>query len=158
MEVTGTLGSRVRSREGMDVELEPGGVDMEITADLNAVRAGDLATLHGEMDEAANGLAEGLERSLVEGLSKVTEGTGNVFDAGGQELGFELIYEMLEKYEFSVDENDELVMPSLLIHPDQAEKLQELGPLTPDQERRMAELKQRKREEALARRRRRRLS
>ncbi len=65
---------------------------------------------------------------------------------------------MLEKVEVSVDENDELVMASLLVHPNQAEKLQELGPLTPEQERRMAELKQRKREEALARRRPRRLS
>lgn len=158
MEVSGTLGSRVRTREGVDVELEPGGVDMEVTADLKAVRAGDFAVLHGEMNKAADRLAEGLAAFFVEGMSKVTEGTGNVIDAGGQELGFELIYEMLEKVDFSLDENDELVMPSLLMHPDQAEKLQELGPLTVEQERRMDELKQRKRDEALARRRPRRLS
>jgi len=157
-EVGGTLGSRVRSREGMDVELEPGGVGMEVTADFNAVRAGDFAVLYGEIDKAANQLAEGLVGFLVEGLSKVTEGTGNVVDAGGQKLSFELMYEMLEKVEFSVDEHDELVMPSLLMHPNQAKKLQELEPLTPEQERRMAELKERKRKEALARRRRRRLS
>jgi hypothetical protein len=156
-DVSGTVGSRVRSREGMDVELEPGGVDMEVTADLKAVRAGDFAVLHGELDKAADRLAEGLVGFFVEGISKVTEGTGNVVDAGGQKLSFEVVYEMLEKVEFSVDENDELVMPSLLMHPDQAEKLHEHGPLTPEQERRMAELKQRKREEALARRRRRRL-
>ena len=157
-EVSGTLGSRVRSQEGMDVDLEPGGVGMDVTADLNAVRASDFAALYGEMDEAADQLAEGLVGAFVETMSKVTEGTGNVIDAGGQQVSFELIYEMLERIEFSVDENDELIMPSLLIHPNQAEKLQELGPLTSDQERRMAELKQRKREEALARRRRRRLS
>lgn len=158
MEVSGTLGSRVRTRAGMDVELEPGGVDMDVTADLNAVRAGDFTVLHVEMDGAADRLAEGLVGFFVEGMNKVTEGTGNVVDAGGQKVSFELIYEMLEKVEFSVDENDELVMPSLLMHPTQAEKLQELEPPTPDQERRLAELKQRKREEALARRRRRRLS
>ncbi|MFN2468893.1 MAG: hypothetical protein ABR521_12265 [Gaiellaceae bacterium] len=154
----GTVGSRVRSREGMDVELEPGGVDMDVTADLKAVRAGDLSVLHVEMDEAAEQLAQGLVGLFVETMNKVTEGTGNVIDAAGQQLSFELIYEMLEKVEFSVNENNELVMPSLLIHPDQAEKLQKLEPLTPDEERRMAELKKRKREEALARRRRRRLS
>lgn len=158
VEVSGTLGSRVRSREGMDVELEPGAVDMDVTADLNAVRTGDLAVFHGEVDKAADRLAEGLAAFFVEGMSKVTEGTGSVVDAGGQELSFELIYETLENVEFSVDEHDELVMPSLLMHTDQAEKLRELGPLTPEQERRMAELKQRKTEEALARRRRRRLS
>lgn len=112
----------------MDVELEPGGVGMEVTADLNAVRAGDFAVLHGEMDAAADRLAEGLVGFFVDGMSKVTEGTGNVVDAGGEELSFELIYEMLEKVEVSVDENDELVMPSLLMHPNQAEKLRSSGP------------------------------
>lgn len=48
---------------------------MEVTADLTAVRAGDFAVLHGEMDEAANRLAEGLVAFFVEGMGKVTEGT-----------------------------------------------------------------------------------
>lgn len=157
-EVSGTLGTRVRSREGMDVELEPAGIEMDVTADLNAVRAGDLTPLQVQLDSAADQLAEGLVAFFVEGMNKVTEGTGNVVDAEGRAASFELIYEMLEKIEFSLDENDELVMPSLLMHPSQLEKLKKLGPLTPEQERSMAELKQRKREEALARRRRRRLS
>ncbi len=158
VEASGTLGSRVRSRDGMDVELEPAGVGMEVTGDLTAVRAGDFDVLYGEIDKAADQLAEGLVGSLVETMNKVTEGTGNVIDAGGQEVSFELIYGMLERIDFSVNENGELVMPSLVMHPDQLEKLQELEPPTPEQELRMVELKQRKREEALARRRRRRLS
>jgi hypothetical protein len=81
-----------------------------------------------------------------------------VLDAGGQPFSFELLYEMLEKLEFSLDENDEIVMPSLLMHPDQVEKIRELPPPTPEQQRKLEELKQRKREEALARRRSRRLS
>jgi hypothetical protein len=35
-----------------------------------------------------------------------------VVDAEGGKLSFELMYEMLSKIEFSLDENDELVMPS----------------------------------------------
>ena len=49
-EVSGTLGTRVRSREGMDVELEPAGIEMDVTADLNAVRAGDLTPLQVQLD------------------------------------------------------------------------------------------------------------
>jgi hypothetical protein len=103
-------------------------------------------------------VAEQLMGYFVETMGKVTEGTGNVVDAGGKPLSFELIYDALDKVELSVDENDELVMPELMMHPDQAQKLQELPPLTPEQQQKLDELKERKREEALARRRRRRLS
>jgi len=157
-EISGTIGSRVRTREGMDVVLEPGKTSAEVSNDLTAIRAGDYEQLYVELDQAADAMAEGLVGFFVETMDKVTEGTGNVVDAGGQKLSFELIYETLDRIELSIDEDGELVMPSLVMHPDQAEKLQELGPLTPEQEAMLAELKERKREEALARRRRRRLS
>lgn len=158
VDVAGTLGSRVRDRQGMDVVLEPGTTSTEVTADLKAVVNGDYEQLYAELEEASDSMAEQLVGLFVESLNKVTEGTGNVVDAGGKPLSFEVMYEMLEKLEFSVDENDELVMPSLLMHPDQAEKVKDLPPPTPEQQRMLDELKERKREEALARRRRRRLS
>jgi hypothetical protein len=158
VEMPGTVGSRVRDRQGMDIVLEPGKTGTDVTADLNAVRDGDYEKLHVELDKAADSMAEQLVGYFVESLDKVTEGTGNVVDVGGRPLSFELIHEMLDKIEFSVDENDELVMPSLVMHPDQAERLQDLPPLTPEQQQQLDELKERKREEALARRRRRRLS
>lgn len=156
--VPGPLGSRVRTREGMDVELAPTSIGLDVTGDLNGVREGDFAVLLAEMDVASEQLAKGLVESVVENLNQLTEGTGNVVDAGGRPFSFEMLYEMLEKMEFSVDENGELVMPSLVMHPDQAKRLQELPPLTPEQEHKMAELKERKKGEALARRRRRRIS
>jgi hypothetical protein len=158
VEVPGTVGSRVRDREGMDVVLEPGKTTSEVTADLNAVRDGDYEQLYAELDAASDSMAEQLVGFFVETMAKVTEGTGNVVDAGGAPLSFEVVYEMLERVEFSISENDELVMPSLLMHPDQAEKVKDLPPPTSEQQRMLDELKERKREEALARRRRRRLS
>jgi hypothetical protein len=158
VEVPGTVGSRLRDRQGMDVVLEPGETTTEVTADLDAVRDGDYEKLHTELDQAADSMAEQLVGFFVQSMNKVTEGTGNVVDAGGKPLSFNVIYEMLEKVEFSVDESDELVMPSLLMHPDQYEKVKDLPPPTPEQQRMLDELKERKREEALARRRRRRLS
>jgi len=158
IEMPGTVGSRVRDRQGMDVVLDPGNISTEVTSDLKAVRAGDYEQLYEAMYESADSMAEQLVGYFVEGMGKVTEGTGNVTDADGRPFGFDVLYETLEKLEFSVDENDELVMPSLVMHPTQAEKLRDLAPLTDEQQRKLDELKERKREEALARRRRRRLS
>ena len=158
IEMPGTVGSRVRDRQGMDVVLDPGNISTEVTSDLKAVRAGDYERLYEAMYESADSMAEQLVGYFVEGMGKVTEGTGNVTEADGRPFGFDVLYETLEKLEFSVDENDELVMPSLVMHPTQAEKLRDLAPLTDEQQRKLDELKERKREEALARRRRRCLS
>jgi len=58
--------------------------------------------------------------------------------------------------EFSLDEDDEIVMPGILIHPDTAKGLP--SEMSLQQEEVLAELKSRKREEILAKRRSRRLS
>jgi hypothetical protein len=158
VEMPGTVGSRIRDRQGMDIVLDPGKTSTEVTSDLKAVRDGDYERLYEAMLESADAMAEQLVGYFVESMGKVTEGTGNVVDAGGRPFGFEVLYETLEKLEFSVDENDELVMPSLVMNPADAQRLRDLPPLTNEQQRKLDELKERKREEALARRRRRRLS
>lgn len=150
-------GSRIRDRQGMDIVLDPGKTATEISTNLEAVREGDCERLHEAMYESAKPLSEQLVGLLLKSLDKVTEGTGNVVNAGGRTFGFEVLYETLEKMDFSLDENNELSMPSLVMHPDDAEKLRDHPPLTDEQQRKLDELKQRKREEALARRRRRRL-
>jgi hypothetical protein len=122
------------------------------------VRDGDYERLYEAMFESADAMAEQLVGYFVESMGKVTEGTGNVIDAGGRPFGFEVLYETLETLEFSVDESDELVMPSLVMNPADADNLRDVPPLTDEQQRILDELKERKREEALARRRRRRLS
>jgi hypothetical protein len=158
VEMAGALGSRVRDRQGLDLEIAPGRTSTEITSDFKAVREGDYEHLHEAMYESADAMAEQLVGYFVESMDKVTEGTGNGVDAGGRQFGFELLYESLAKLDFSLDDNDELVMPTLVMNPADAEKLRDLPELTHEQQQMLAALKDRKREEALARRRRRRLS
>lgn len=158
IETSGTVGSRVRDREGMDLALDPGHTLTDFATDLRAVRSADLPRLYDAMSESADSMTEQLVGFFIESLGKITEATGNITDVGGRPLGFDVLYELLERMEFSVDENDDLVMPSLLMNPAQAEQARKLPPLTEDQEQQLAELKARKRNEALARRRRRRLS
>jgi hypothetical protein len=154
--VPSTVGSRVRDRTGLDLDLEPGNAGYEMSTSVAAVRAADYEEFTSEVDRAAEMLARDLMKLWVGTMDRVTEATGNTVDAGGR-LTFEVLYEALNKIEYSVDENDELIMPSLAMHPDTAKQLEELGPPTPAQNARLAELRERKRGEALARRRRRRL-
>jgi hypothetical protein len=151
-----TVGSRVRDLEGLDVDLAPEKVGYEMSMSVEAIRTGDYEQFYVEVDLAADLLAKDLMRVWFGAMNRITEATGNVVDAGGR-LTYEALYEMLDKIEYSLDENDQLVMPSLVMHPDTAKQLEELGPLTPEQEQKLAELRERKRGEALARRRRRRL-
>jgi len=124
---------------------------------VEAVRRGDIEALVAQMDLAADDLAEGLVGVLIENINKVTESTGNVVDAGGA-FTFEKFYEALEMIDWSLDDDDQLSMPQLVVHPDTAEKLQALPELTAEQKAALDDLKRRKHEELLARRRRRRLS
>ena len=158
VEMPGTAGSRVRDRQGMDVVLDPGEISTKVTSELDAVRDGDYEQLHAAMFESADVMARQLVGHLIETMGKVTEGTGNVVDAGGRSFGFDVFYEAIERMELSLDENDELVMPTIVMNPADVEKLRDLPDLTDDQQQKMDELKARNKEEALARRRRRRLS
>ena len=89
-------------------------------------------------------------------MDAVTQSTGNIVDAGGEKFSFELLVETLEKIEWSLDDEGELVMPSIIMHPDQMKKLP--AEATPAQKAELDELKRRKKEELLAQRRSRRLS
>ncbi len=154
-ESPGALGSVIQDREGNDVDLSSKAVQMEITLDANDVRDGDPEALLLLIDSVSEQLSGGLDRSMLGFLEKVTDATGNVVDAGGKKFSFELYMEMLEKVELGLTEDGELSIPTLVIHPNQAAKVE---PLTPEQQERPQNFKEEKLEELLARRRSSRLS
>lgn len=143
-----------RGREQLDLPSELVGFEMKW--DRADLLAADFEVLLLQLDSASNELGEKLVGMFVKTLTSVTESTGNVVDAGGKKFSFELLVETLEKIEFSLDEDDELVMPSMIMHPDQMKNLP--AEASPEQKAILDELKLRKREELLAKRRRRRLS
>ncbi len=155
-ETTENAGSSVldsRTDEPLDLPSEK--VGFEIGWERNDVLEGNFETLLLQFDSASKELAEKLVGMFLKTVGAVTESTGNVVNAEGQPLTFELIYEMLDKIEYTLDDDDELEMPSMVMHPNMMKKLPKP---TPEQEAAIEELKQRKREELLAQRRRRRLS
>ena len=153
--MTGTVSSvmETRGETALDLPAEP--VGFEFGVNSADVRDGNFEALQVQLVEAADGYAEQLAKMVYGSLNKITTATGNTFDAGGRPPTFVMVYEMLDKIEWALDENDELSTPSLVMHPDTASKLPRP---TPEQEKMIEELKARKLEELLAKRRRRRLS
>lgn len=143
-----------RDQEQLDLPSELVGFEMKW--DRDDMVAGNFDVLILGLDAASDELGEGLIAMFVKTISAVTESTGNVVDAGGEKFSFELLVETLEKIEWSLNDDDEVVMPSIVMHPDQRKNLP--SEATPEQQAILNELIQRKREELLANRRRRRLS
>lgn len=148
--------SVVDRRDGERLDLPSDLIGFEMRWDRDDVLIGNFEALLLQLDSASNELGEKLIAKFVETVSSVTESTGNVIDAKGEKFSFEMFVEMLETIEWSLDDDDELVMPSLLMHPNQAKNLP--SEATPEQRAIVDELKRRKKEELLAKRRRRRLS
>lgn len=148
--------SVVDRRDGERLDLPSDLIGFEMRWDRDDVLIGNFEALLLQLDSASNELGEKLIAKFVETVSSVTESTGNVIDAKGEKFSFEMFVEMLETIEWSLDDDDELVMPSLLMHPNQAKNLP--SEATAEQRAIVDELKRRKKEELLAKRRRRRLS
>lgn len=148
------VASRVRDRAGMDVDLPERSTAYEMSFSVDAVRAADFEALAVGLDAAAENLAGDLVRMMIEHIGAVTEATGNVVEAD-RPMTFEVFYEMMKKLEWGLDDDGNLSVPSIVMHPEAAAKIPEA---TPEQLAMVEDLKRRKFEEACARRRRRRLS
>jgi hypothetical protein len=104
--------SVVDSREGEVLDLPSERVGFEMTSEHEDIRNSNFEPLLAQLDSAGAELGEQLMKIFFSSMNAVTESTGNVVDAEGKGFSFDLLFELLEKMEFSLDDNDELVMPS----------------------------------------------
>jgi hypothetical protein len=153
----GTGGSvlQTQGKERVDIPMES--LEYGISMDVAAVREGNTDALVAELDSAAEELAPQLVAMLIEAMERTTEHTGQVVRSSDP-ISFEAFYEALAGMEWSLKPNGELSLPSIVMHPETAEKFAKLPPATPEQEARLEALKKAKHEELLARRRNRRLA
>lgn len=154
MSAPGSASSVVDARDFEQLDLPAQPVGFGVLIDLRAVRDGNFEPLIVSLNEGSDELAHNIMSLLVGTMDRVTEATGNVVRTSG-EITFESIYQALDRMEWTLTDDDELSLPTIAMHPDTVKKL---PVLTPEQERALEELKDRKLEELLARRRRRRLS
>src|SRR5664279_1546132 len=112
-----------RGEEQLDLPSES--IRFDVGWDREDLLAGKFEALLLQFDSAGEEIGGQMVGQLVKTLSAVTESTGNLIDAGGEKLSFDLILESLEQIEWSLDEDNELVMPSVLMHPNQMKNLPE---------------------------------
>lgn len=94
------------------------------------------------------------KRAMFETIAAATEATGNVVDRKGKPLDHDTILEALELIEIDFDENGEPRMPSLVVPPNMAPRLEQLGreaESDPEIRRRHDEIIEKKREAFVAR-------
>jgi hypothetical protein len=149
-----TVGSRVRARDGVDVDLPGTEMRFQITTEAKAVLAADVEAYAQQIDAAAEQIERAMVKHLFSTMQDLTAATGNVVDAAGRPA-FEALYEMLDKIEWSLTEDGGLSMPTIVGGRDTVAILESL---TDEQNAAIQALQRRKHEELIARRRRRRLS
>jgi hypothetical protein len=106
-----------------------------------ALGAADLPSVGGQM-----------MKGLFDHLDELLDGTENSIDGAGRDFA-DVLIEVLETIEMSFDDEGKPQM-TIVMHPDQAKKLREKLP-TPEQEAKINEVIDRRREEWFAARRRR---
>ncbi len=88
------------------------------------IERGPLALQEG-LEKVAEELRSQQSKMIFEHLSQSTDRTGNVVDAGGQAINPDLILQMLEKMEIDFSEDGQPRLPTLVVPPEQGEKLRE---------------------------------
>lgn len=121
----------------------------ETTIDLSDIVAGKVEVIFETAVQVSNSMHEQMTKMLVETLHRGTEATGQTVDASGRPM-YEAMYEVLEKMPPTLNDDGELSMPTMFIHPSQSEKIsKDLNSAGSDFERKFDALKERKRAEAL---------
>lgn len=130
----------------------PMAVRHEWTVSIEDVAAFNLDQFLADLHALADSMGGQMVRAMLEHISAVTEEYGNTIDAGGRDF-FDVFAETLESIEMTFDSEGRPNL-TIVMHPDQAEKLRDKQP-TPEQEARIDAILNRRKEEWLASRRRR---
>jgi hypothetical protein len=150
----GPAGTVVDLGGGREFPVEPRPVIVDGSIDVDAAIAGDLRDLHAEVSAIADRQLELTMRAYFEMMIDVTQRAGNAVDAHGDVA--EGFLAMIEKMDMEFGE-DGLPALRLVVSPaDEARVRAQLGALMPDQQRRLGDIIERKREAYRASRRRRR--
>lgn len=122
------------------------------TVSIEDVAAFNVDQFLTDLHALADSMGGQMVRGMLEHISAVTEEYGNTVDATGRDFA-DAFADSLETMDISFDEEG-LPNITIVMHPDQVEKLRE-NPPTPEQEARIDAILSRRREEWLASRRRR---
>lgn len=148
----------LRTDDGREIPVaEPLAMSTDLIMSYERAIVGDFTEVSEIVERAAHAALGQVMPSFYDLIDRTTTATGNVVDAGGA-LTYDTLLDVLVKVRISeFDEAGQPVGMTLLMNPATAQNLQALGPPTAEQDARYQVIMQRKREEADAGRRHRRL-
>lgn len=118
-------GGRVANDRGQ--EEEPGDGLIPVTATMQlpfeALEAGDADRLIETLVGAAKEMKSEMTRRTFARMDEIAEEHGMTVDARGRPFSADLFVEMLEKIDIEFDESGKAIMPSVVVHPSNMEKL-----------------------------------
>lgn len=87
------------------------------------IEKGPLAFIE-EMQKTIEEIQKQMSETLFDKMREITEKTGNIVNARGQEFSFDHFLELLEKMQIDFDEHGNPSMPTLVVSPELGVKLQ----------------------------------
>jgi hypothetical protein len=132
-------------------------VEAESSVSIDTIRNTDIEDYTQFLYVLATSSIQAFADEFFKGLGEITNAVGTSLDAGGEPFSFDMLNDILEKLHIQFDEEGEPILPTLVMHPKMAERIGNMKP-TPEQEKRYAEIIERKRAEHYAKKRTRRLS
>lgn len=88
------------------------------------IERGPIALNEG-LEKVAKELSSQQSKMVLEHVNQITAKTGNIVDAGGRPINPDLLLQMLERIEIDFGEDGQPRLPTLVVSPENYEKLRE---------------------------------
>ncbi len=116
-----------------------------------AIKFVDLAEFTEELvgkhlDDMAEQLARSMSEHFQQRMHEVTEKTGNIVDGQGKPFSEELFLDMIEKLEHNFGPDGNWKPPTMIVGPGMAEKIAAAGEMSPEGNKRLKAILERKRD------------
>lgn len=142
---------------GEVVQSNPVQMAAKVVLKYDDIRSCDVEELIVQIDSAAEQNLAVVMPHFFDLVARMSKAAGTAMDCGGKPFTFETYLASLENLELGFDRDGNPEWPSLIVGPEMAKYLQSLPPPTPEQQKRLADLIERKRRDHDARRRHRKL-
>lgn len=133
-----------------NIQLEPIRMETSFYITFDAVKNTSITDFLLSMEKSSDDALKSCMPQFYNRLSEVV--SENTIDAQGQPPSPDHIIDAIDKMQLSFDENDEPILPTLIMHP-QTEKIFKKIPWTPEHDHRLQQVLTRKKDEYIAKKR-----
>jgi hypothetical protein len=109
--------------DGKELHTPLSRMSCEASISHDSIYGFDLEGMCISVYQIAEEFCENLEKGLFSALYKITDFTGNVVDAHGQGINYDVLLETIEKLQIDFDDDGKPKLPTMVVHPDTKFKL-----------------------------------